>query len=83
MNLPAGRQVNTKWKAEVIKVEVTPVLVFANKFIKLRFCLRPVNGVYVIGTSWLLNLIQERQITLTPEQCIKVKDEIKKYISII
>lgn len=66
-----------------LMLPVTPILVFANKFTKLRFGMRPINGVYVIGTSWLLNLIQERQISLTPEQCIKVKDEIKKYISII
>ncbi len=62
---------------------VNPVLVFANKFTKIRFGKRPVNGVCVIGTSWLLNLIQERQIILNPEQCLKVKDEVKKYTSIV
>lgn len=62
---------------------VNPVLVFANKYTKVRFGKNPVNGVYVIGTSWLEKLILERQITLTLEQCIRVRAEIKKYTSII
>ncbi len=67
---------------EVI-MPVTPVLVFANNYTKLRFGMHPVNGVYIIGTSWLLKLIQERQVILAPEQCLKIRDEIKKYTSII
>jgi len=71
------------YKSLGLSFPVTPILVFTNPYTKLRFGLHPVNGVYVIGTSWLIKLIQQRQPTLNPDHCTKIKNEIKKYTSII
>ena len=66
-------------------ISVNPVLVFANYRDTMRFGYKSIEGVQVIGIQWVKKLIQETQTDtkLTPEQCIAIRDEVKKYASII
>jgi hypothetical protein len=40
--------------------EIQPLLVFSNKYTKMHFGEKPVQGVLVIGVSWLKGIIQNR-----------------------
>lgn len=64
---------------------VSPILVFANPRYRMKFGFQGVNGVQVIGINWLIKLLEEQNmpILLTSEQCVLVRDEIKKYTSVI
>ncbi len=68
-----------------ISLQVNPVLVFTNPKTRIHFGLGKQRGVYVIGKKWLLELIQNQNLghPLTPEQCILIKEEVKKYTSAI
>jgi Nuclease-related domain len=68
-----------------LSLPVSPVLVFANPKDKVRFGLKEIQGVQVIGINWLINLLKEPNmpIRLTPEQCVAVRDEMKKHTSIV
>lgn len=70
-------------KSTGIFTPVIPLLVFTNPQIKLSFGKHALRGVYAIGSSWLLEMIQESPKNLTPEQCVKIKDAVKEHISII
>lgn len=64
---------------------VSPVLVFANPKNTMQFGFHGINGVQVIGFKLLIELLQEPNMPnrLTPEQCVAVRDEIKKYTRVI
>lgn len=67
-----------------IKVPVTPVLVFANKRTRLNFGMRPVNGVYVIGKGWLVELVTKHSTGYFPPQlCDQIIKILKPKTSII
>jgi hypothetical protein len=68
-----------------LHVPVYPVIVFANPRNTMRVGLKDINGIQIIGIKWLLKLLhnQAMEDRLTPEQCITIKDELKKYTSII
>jgi len=62
---------------------VTPVLVFANPRVKLKFGMQPQKGVYIVGIKWLTKLIQHGLIDnrFTPGLCSKIKENLNKYSS--
>jgi hypothetical protein len=64
-------------------IPVTPVLVFANKKTRLNFGMRPINGVYVIGKSWLEELLTKHSggHYLAPGQSYAIKEKLKLYTS--
>lgn len=65
-----------------LNLPVNPILVFTNKKTKINFGMRPINGVYVIGKSWLEELLTKHQKGyLSPEKCQQIKEELKKYTS--
>lgn len=66
-----------------LSVPVHPVLVFANPRTKIRLGLKPARGVYVISTGWLRKLLvsPNLQSILTPQQCVAVCDELRKFTS--
>lgn len=68
-----------------MNLSVNPVLVFASKKAKMHFGLNKQKGVFVIGAEWLLKLVQNQNLghTLSPEQCVSIRDELKKYSSVI
>jgi len=59
---------------------VMPILVFANK-VKIDFGMRPINGVYVIGKSWLEELLTKHSSGqyLGAGQAYAVKEKLKSY----
>lgn len=62
---------------------VHPVIVFANKKTVLHFGYKRQKEVYVIGITYLLNLILKSMIEekLTPEKRLKIKEDLWKYTS--
>ena len=63
-------------------IPVVPVLVFANKRARMTFGLAPVNGVYVIGKTWLEKLLTKQSTGyLSPEKCFEIKEKLKPYTS--
>lgn len=38
--------------------EIQPVIVFSNKYVGIHFGKTPIQGVFVIGASWLIDIIQ-------------------------
>jgi hypothetical protein len=64
-------------------IPVYPVVVFANRYTKIRLGSRPIKGVHVIGIAWLQKVILGQQHVLTPEQCTIIYAELKKQSSII
>lgn len=64
---------------------VQPVLLFANPYNTMKFGFENINGVQVIGINWLAKLVLHHSLSngLTTEQCITIKDELKKLTSII
>lgn len=64
-------------------VPVSPVIVFANPRNKVRFGFEGINGVQVIGINWLVKLLLNHNLVvrLTQDQCLVVKNELKKYTS--
>ncbi len=67
-----------------ISTFVTPILVYANKRTRSDIGMRPINGVYVIGRTWLEKLIAQHQTGyLSPEQCLKIKQLLRPKSSII
>jgi len=44
-------------EAKAVGGGAKPVLVIAGRYAKVRFGLKPVDGVYVVGTSWLKKLL--------------------------
>lgn len=66
-----------------LSVPVNPVLVFANPKVKVRLGLHKARGVYVIGVGWLRKLLVSPNLPsiLTPQQCVAVRDELRKYTS--
>lgn len=65
-----------------INIPVTPVLVFANKRTRMNFGMRPINGVYVIGKKWLPELLTKHSTGyLSPEQCLRIEEQLKQYTS--
>ncbi len=61
-----------------IEIKVQPVLVFSNKFAKVRLGMKTYNGVSVIGKEWLKKLITETNIQLLDQDIIL---KIKKIIT--
>lgn len=61
---------------------VDPILVFSNKYTPVRFGIKPVDSVHVIGAGWLLDTIQGNaaNIRLTYEQIEAIKNEILKIL---
>jgi hypothetical protein len=68
-----------------LHVPVYPVIVFANPKNTMRFGFKDINGVQIIGIKWLQKLLHNDTMVdrLTQEQCRTIKDELKKYTSII
>lgn len=68
-----------------LHVPVYPVLVFANPRNTMQFGFKDIKGIQIIGIKWLLKLLQndKPEPRLTPEQCIAIRDELKKYTSVI
>ena len=67
---------------DLLTIPVTPVLVFANPKTKIHFGMVPQYGVYVIGKSWLEELITKTsKKVLNPEQCLEIKEKLKPYTS--
>ena len=66
-------------------VPVTPVLIFANSKNTMKFGLEPINGVFVIGVDWLQKLLVPPNLPsrITPENCVAISDELRKYTSIM
>src|SRR6266571_2794914 len=66
-----------------LPVPVHPVLVFANPKVKVMLGFKRARGVYVIGTSSLRTLLVSPNLPsiLTPQQCVAVSDELRKYTS--
>lgn len=65
-----------------ISLPVMPVLVFANKGLRIHFGMRPVNGAYVIGKKWLEELLTKHSNGyLSPEQCLQIKETLKPFTS--
>ena len=59
------------------EIKVQPVLVFSNKFAKVRLRMKSYKGVYVIGKEWLTKLITETHIqSLDQETTLKIKNII-------
>jgi hypothetical protein len=60
-----------------IQIKVQPVLVFSNKFAKVRLGIKIYKGVYIVGKSWLNKLITETHIqNLDHETILKIKQAI-------
>lgn len=58
-----------------LHLNVEPVLVFSDKFAKVRFGLNKQKGVYVIGIAWLNKLLTENNTTrLDREVVYKIKE---------
>lgn len=75
-----------KKEAEILRtninMSVNPVLVFTNKKTKLHFGMVPQDGVYVIGISWLEELLTRMQKGyLSKDQAFQVKESLKNYTS--
>jgi hypothetical protein len=69
---------------DLLTIPVTSVLVFANPKTKIHFGMVPQYGVYVIGKSWLMELITKTSKTvLNPQQCLQIKEQLKNYTSIV
>lgn len=69
--------------AENIDIPINPIVVFTNPYTKIRFGKNKIKGVNVIGLKWLNKLILEQYGTkLTNQECIKLKEVIKKYTSL-
>lgn len=68
-----------------LSLPVNSAIVFANRKTELHFGLNQVKGVYVIGVPFLLKLLQGGNIDerFTPEQCVILRKEIKKYTPLI
>jgi hypothetical protein len=66
-----------------VLLPVTPILVFANPKVKMRFGQHKQRGVYVIGIRWLNDLIQDSLVDnrLTPHLCSALHASLKKYCS--
>jgi len=54
-----------------IHVPVTPVLLFTGSFVDVKFGLKPIKGVYVIGSSWVKTLLKK-----TSEAPVLSKEQI-------
>lgn len=67
-----------------LSIPVKPILVFSDQRTTVRFGLNKLEGIYVVGINWLINIITKDQHQyLTNEQCNLIKSEIKKYASIL
>lgn len=66
-------------------VPVRPIIVFTNKWSKIRFGFKPVDDVHVVGLAWINKLIHEypSEPKLTEDQCNSLHVLMKKYSSII
>ena len=63
-----------------IKIKVQPVLVFSNKFAKVRLGLKLYKGVYVIRKEWLKKLITDTHIQSFDKETIhRIKVVIENY----
>jgi hypothetical protein len=60
-----------------IEIKVHPVVIFSNKFAKVRLGQKLYKGVYVIRKEWLNKLITETQLqSLDKETVLKIKEMI-------
>ena len=58
-----------------LEIKVQPVLVFSNKFAKVRLGMNTYRGVYVVGKSWLNKLLTETHIqNLDTVTILKIKN---------
>lgn len=58
-----------------LEIKVQPVLVFSNKFAKIRLGMKTYKGVYVVGKAWLNKLITEtHNRSLNQETFLKIKN---------
>ena len=63
-----------------LKIFVKPILVFAN-YSKMKFGTEPVEGVFVVGEPFLLNLIQSQPAVYFKVPLDKIASELKKLIN--
>lgn len=62
-----------------ISLKVQPVLVFSDKFAKVRLGMKTCKGVYVVGISWLNMLITEtNKESLDQETVLKIENILRK-----
>jgi hypothetical protein len=60
-----------------LSINVQPVLVFSNKFAKVRFGLSKQKGVYVVQKAWLNKLLVETRIqNLDSATILKIKESL-------
>ena len=52
----------------IVSPRIKPILVFSSPYAVLRFGMKPIDGVLVIGSKWLLRSIQENPMVLTSDQ---------------
>ena len=58
-----------------LEIKVQPVLVFSNKFAKVRLGMKTYRGVHVVGKSWLNKLLTETHIqNLDTVTILKIKN---------
>jgi hypothetical protein len=58
-----------------LDINVQPVLVFSNKFAKVRFGLNQQKGVYIIQKAWLKKLLTETYIqSLNNVTILRIKE---------
>ncbi|KKQ55874.1 MAG: NERD domain protein [Candidatus Woesebacteria bacterium GW2011_GWC1_38_13] len=61
-----------------LEIKVQPVLVFSDKFAKVRLGMRTCRGVYVVGINWLNKLLTETHVqSLDEDVILKIKDDLK------
>jgi len=62
--------------------EIQSIIVFSNKNIEIHFGLKPINGIFVIGAGWLVELIQKdmNKGILTIDQIEQVKRSLSKVV---
>jgi hypothetical protein len=67
---------------DIIFPEIQPVLVFSNKYTTMHFGQKPVQGVLVIGRSWLLKFIQNdmNKMMLSADQIEKIESVLVKIV---
>lgn len=60
--------------------EIQPMVVFSNKYVSIHFGIKPINGIFIIGAAWLLQLIQKdmNKGILTIDQIEQIKNALIK-----
>ncbi len=66
----------------VNEITVEPLLVFSNKFVSIHFGKKPLDGVHVIGTKWLLETVQniKKHQTIPSNQLLRIHTILEKTV---